>query len=66
MDLDEEEIIQLYNMFRNMSLLEQSASTYAECDVEDDTMIKLQRKVKYYVEAKGSEWMLGKKIRKWW
>lgn len=66
MELDDEEIIRLYNLFRNMQLLDLNASKYAGCDPEDDTMWKLQRKVKRQIEAKGPEWMIGKKIRKWW
>lgn len=66
MELDEEEIIRLYNLFRNSKDLDINLSQFAGCDIEDLTLHKLQRRVKRHIEAKGPEWMIGKKIKKWW
>ena len=66
MELDDEEIIRLYNLFRNMQLLDLDASKYAGCSIDDFTMADFQRKIKKHVEARGPEWMIGKRIRRWW
>lgn len=66
MDLSDEEVIILYNLFRNMQLLDVSVSDYVGCDPGNKTLIDLLHKVKRHIESEGSEWMRGKGIEWWW
>lgn len=66
MELGDDEIVRLYNLFRNLKLAGKDSCKYADCGLDDAIWNNLKLKVKHHIDEKGQEWMRAKNIKKWW